>query len=96
VTVEAGIALDADWRSWASEHTGPYADLAPGFVPQAISNPIWIDAGGDGRFTPPGLASSALGSAAERRLGVLLALILAMAVVWFWRRRKAGRTAPRC
>jgi hypothetical protein len=95
VTVEAGIALDADWRSWASEHTGPYADLAPGFVPQAISNPIWIDAGGDGRFTPPGLASSALGSAAERRLGVLLALILAMAVVWFWRRRKAGRTAPR-
>jgi hypothetical protein len=32
-----------------------YAALAPGFVPFAFSNPIFVDADADGRWTPPGL-----------------------------------------
>ena len=32
-----------------------YALLAPGFTPFAFSNPIFVDADGDGRWQPPGL-----------------------------------------
>jgi hypothetical protein len=39
--------------------TGPeaerYRNVAPRFVPFAYSNPIFVDADGDGRWTPPGL-----------------------------------------
>lgn len=32
------------------------ADLAAGAdVPMAFTNPIWVDANGDGRWDPPGL-----------------------------------------
>ncbi len=34
---------------------GPYADLYPGFTPFAFTNPIFVDADGDGRWTAPGL-----------------------------------------
>lgn len=34
-----------------------YAALLPGFVPFAHTNPFFIDANGDGEWTPPGLAS---------------------------------------
>jgi hypothetical protein len=37
--------------------TGLYRDVLPGFVPFAFSNPIRVDADGDGRFTAPGLPS---------------------------------------
>lgn len=32
-----------------------YADAAPGFTPFAFCNPIFVDADGDGAWTPPGL-----------------------------------------
>jgi len=41
--------------------TGPegerYRAVAPRFVPFAYSNPIFVDADGDGRWTPPGLVA---------------------------------------
>jgi hypothetical protein len=44
VTVEVEGAPDA-----------AYAALLPGFTPFAFSNPIFVDADGDGSWTPPGL-----------------------------------------
>ena len=44
VTVEVEGAPDAT-----------YAALLPGFTPFAFSNPIFVDADGDGSWTPPGL-----------------------------------------
>lgn len=35
---------------------GVYAELLPGTRPLAFTNPIFVDADGDGRFTPPGLS----------------------------------------
>lgn len=32
-----------------------YATVYPGFVPYAFTNPIWVDADGDGAWSPPGL-----------------------------------------
>ena len=32
-----------------------FAKVSPGFVPFAYSNPIYVDADGDGTWTPPGL-----------------------------------------
>jgi len=37
------------------EAGGTYAVVAPGFTPFAFVNPIFVDADGDGRWTPPGL-----------------------------------------
>jgi len=34
---------------------GIYRDALPGFVPFAFSNPIFVDADGNGRYDPPGL-----------------------------------------
>jgi hypothetical protein len=39
------------------EPSSIYAALAPGHKPMAFTNPVWIDADGDGRWTPPGLAT---------------------------------------
>ena len=33
---------------------GIYAAILPGFTPLAFSNPIFVDADRDGRWTPPG------------------------------------------
>jgi hypothetical protein len=35
-----------------------YAAVAPGFVPLAFTNPIFVDADGNGRFDPPGLPAA--------------------------------------
>ena len=32
-----------------------YATVYPGFLPYAFTNPVWVDADGDGAWTPPGL-----------------------------------------
>lgn len=37
------------------EPRGVYARILPGFTPVAFTNPIVVDADGDGRVTPPGL-----------------------------------------
>ncbi len=37
------------------EPGGVYAEVLPGFVPFAFTNPIYVDADEDGRWTPPGL-----------------------------------------
>lgn len=34
-----------------------YSAVAPGYTPMAYTNPIWIDADGDGRWQPPGIAT---------------------------------------
>jgi hypothetical protein len=34
---------------------GVYAELYPGFTPFAFTNPIFVDADGDGAWTAPGL-----------------------------------------
>ncbi len=36
---------------------GLYGDIAPGFVPLAFTNPIFLDRNGDGRFNAPGIDS---------------------------------------
>ncbi len=87
LTLEAGAPLDAEPVAWAASHPGVYADaLAPGFVPQAFSNPIFVDVDGNGRFDPPGLAppprewSLAAGFSAAAALG--------FGALVFWRRRR--------
>jgi hypothetical protein len=56
LTLEAGVPLDIDPKSWAAERGGVYAaTIAPGFVPTAFANPIFIDVDGNGRFDAPGL-----------------------------------------
>jgi hypothetical protein len=56
VTLEAGAPLDADPAQWIRSHPGLYSEaIAPGFVPAAFSNPVFVDADGNGRFDPPGL-----------------------------------------
>ena len=37
------------------EDAGRYRAVAPGFTPLAFSNPIFVDADGDGAWTAPGL-----------------------------------------
>ncbi len=61
--VEHDLAFDRDGFvtvEVSGEPSGDYARVVPGFVPFAFSNPIFVDADGDGRFTAPGLPSQAL------------------------------------
>ena len=51
VTVEAGWPL-TDQEPDLPE---PYRVVAPGYVPLAFTNPVRVDADGDGEWTPPGL-----------------------------------------
>jgi hypothetical protein len=56
VTLEAGAPLGADPRAWMARHRGPWTDvIAPGFLPAAFTNPVYVDVDGNGRFDPPGL-----------------------------------------
>jgi hypothetical protein len=36
---------------------GAYRALYPRYTPLAFTNPVWVDADGDGRWTPPGLSA---------------------------------------
>lgn len=49
--VEAGWPLE-DKSPTAPDVVGLYADIAPGYVPIGFTNPVWIDADGDGEWTP--------------------------------------------
>ena len=65
---------------------GLYSDvIAPGFVPTAFTNPIYVEVDGNTRFDAPGLppAPDENGSALWWLLPVL-----ALASVWLWRRRQ--------
>jgi hypothetical protein len=90
VTLEAGLPLDADPDRWMAEQAGDYARIAPKFVPQAISNPIWVDVDGDGTVTPLGLPA-----ASADRLGRIALSVLALASLWWWLRQRVGLTPRR-
>jgi hypothetical protein len=82
LTLEAGAPLDALPASWAASHAGDYAEVvAPGYLPAAFTNPIWVDADGDGRFASPGLAPRPLWAGldlAGAQLVVLAGILLVM------------------
>jgi hypothetical protein len=60
VTLEAGAPLDVSRDAWVESHPGLYTEvLAPGHVPVAFTNPVYIDVDGNGVFDPPGLGASA-------------------------------------
>ncbi len=87
VTVEAGAPLDTERRSWARERGGLYSRVVvPGFVSQAVSNPVYVDVDGDGRFTPDRLRPRASGTS----LVVAASVVLALLVVWRRLQRRAG------
>ena len=91
VTLEAGAPLDADPASWARIHPGLYTErVAPGHLPTAFSNPIYVDVDGDARFTPPGLSPRAPRWQLGHWLivGALLAFVAAL-----WRRSRGARDA---
>ena len=91
VTLEAGVPLDADPERWSHTHPGPYVErIAPGHLPTAFSNPIYVDVDGDGEFTAPGLPplppqASTRGWLFPGLLGVILV------AGWRWKR---GAPAP--
>jgi hypothetical protein len=89
--LEAGAPLDVDPAGWRARHGGLYAGaLAPGFVSQAITNPIFVDVDGNGRFDAPGLDADGAGGAAKR-LVVTAAAVVLLAVVWWRLRARAQR-----
>lgn len=89
LTLEAGAPLDV---LAPATPTGDYASVvAPGFVPAAFTNPIWVDADADGRFAAPGLPARRL-RASPARVALVLALA-ALAAVWL--RWRATRPADR-
>jgi hypothetical protein len=94
LTLEAGAPLDADPAAWIAAHRGPWTDsVAPGFLPAAFSNPIYLDVDGDGAWTSPGLAP------VPRRTGAWLAVLsgaglLAGAWAILGRGRRSGLTGP--
>jgi hypothetical protein len=59
---EASLPLDFEGDAFVTievegEATGLYKDALPHFIPFAFTNPIFVDADGNGRFDAPGLAS---------------------------------------
>jgi hypothetical protein len=95
VTLEAGAALDVDPQRWAERRGGEYAAVvARGFVSQAISNPIYVDVDGNGRFDPPAFEPPPSPGAVSHRL-VLAALVALVLGIVGWRlRRRAGLAGP--
>jgi hypothetical protein len=93
LTLEAGAPLDADPDAWQRERGGVYAArVAPGFVAQALTNPIFVDVDGNGRFDAPGLPAAA--SAAAARLPLGAAAILLLLLAWWWLRRRVTAREP--
>ena len=56
VIAEAGWALDRAYPVGNEQELGDYAVVAPGYLPMAFTNPIWIDEDGDGKWTGTGIA----------------------------------------
>lgn len=55
VTLEAGTPLPDELDAAYPPVSGTYAEIAPGLVPLAFANPVFVDVDGNGRFDPPGL-----------------------------------------
>jgi hypothetical protein len=92
LTLEAGAPLDADAARWRRERGGVYAArVATGFVAQALTNPIFVDVDGNGRFDAPGLPPAS-GAAARLPLGAA-AILLLLVAWWGLRRRVLARGA---
>jgi hypothetical protein len=90
ITLEAGAPLNVDRERWIRERGGVYASVvAPRFVSQAVSNPIFVDVDGDGAFAAPGLRD-AVSADTERRLLWTSLGVLLLAVAWWLLRRRAG------
>ena len=51
---EFNVTVEAEGRA---DPESVYSRLAPGFTPFAFTNPIRVDAAGDGRWEPAGLKS---------------------------------------
>jgi hypothetical protein len=67
ITLEAGAPLEASREAWIESHPGLYTEvLAPGHVPVAFTNPVFVDVDGNGVFDPPGLDGVAAGIAISR------------------------------
>ena len=89
ITLEAGVPLDVDLQSWAVARGGVYATtIAPGFVPTAFTNPVFIDVDGNGRFDAPGLPSPPRDFLAPRT-GLFVGAAGLLLAVWWLRRRRA-------
>jgi len=57
ITLEAGAPLEVSREDWISAHPGLYTEVvAPGHVPVAFTNPVFVDVDGNGVFDPPGLS----------------------------------------
>lgn len=90
ITIEAGASLDTDARTWKLEHPGAYTeDIAPGFVPTAFTNPVYVDFDLDGRFDLPGPVSAEGGSTLGRT-GLLVAAA-GIVVLWLFIRQRRKR-----
>jgi hypothetical protein len=77
VTLEAGVPLDVDPAVWKATHPGLYTEvLAPGFLPAAFTNPVYVDVDGDGNWSAPGLPPTA----AHRRQELAWAAAAALAL----------------
>jgi MYXO-CTERM domain-containing protein len=89
LTLEAGAPLDADRRAWLRERSGVYSEtLAPGFVPLAFSNPIFVDVDGNGRFDPIGRPLAVQSDPVPAAVvAATLALLLGL---WWLRRRRVA------
>jgi hypothetical protein len=55
VLAEAGWTLDVPYPVGKEKELGDYAVVAPGYLPMAFTNPIWIDEDGDGVWTGTGV-----------------------------------------
>jgi hypothetical protein len=87
INLEAGAPIDADPDAWIAAHPGLYTRvLAPGFVPAAFTNPVFVDVDGNGRFDPPGLPAPPPGLAGP--VGLVAAAGLVGTALW-WRRRRS-------
>ena len=61
--MEVPLAFEADAFVTVEVEGSPgtnsiYTQVAPGYTPFAFTNPIFVDADGDGDWTPPGLPES--------------------------------------
>jgi hypothetical protein len=90
LTLEAGVPLDVDPVAWLAARGGVYsATIAPGFVPTAFANPIFVDVDGNGSFDAPGLPPPRDGELLRAGLVAGVAVLL-LAIWWLWRRATRG------